>query len=126
MLPSTQFNTMGTTRERLDQWSHLIWEVVGRLDTQVVGDGPFEASAMFGHAGTLQYCQLDSTPHRVERGLAMISRDDRDLIKLVVQQRGRGCFPRAAAKRCWSRDNGRFMTPDAPTASPTLPGCVSW
>lgn len=92
MLSSTQFNTMGTPKERLDQWSHLIWDVVGRLDTLVVGDGPFEASAMFGHAGTLQYCQLDSTPHRVERGQAMISRDDRDLIKLVVQQQGRAVF----------------------------------
>jgi AraC-like DNA-binding protein len=92
MMPSTQFNTMGTPRERLDQWGHLIWDVVGRLDTQVVGDGPFEASAIFGHAGTLQYCQLDATPHRVERGQALIARDDRDLIKLVVQQQGRAIF----------------------------------
>ncbi|WP_420232755.1 helix-turn-helix domain-containing protein [Pseudomonas sp. ABY48] len=92
MSSSSQFNTQGTPQERLNQWGHLIWEVVGRLDTHVLGDGPFEASAMFGHAGSLQYCQLDSTPHRVERGLALIARDDRDLIKLVVQQQGRAVF----------------------------------
>lgn len=92
MPSSTHFHTFGTPQERLDQWGQLIWSVVGRLDTQVVGDGPFEASAMFGHAGTLQYCQLDATPHRVERGHALIDRDDRDLIKLVVQQQGRAVF----------------------------------
>ncbi|NVZ63030.1 helix-turn-helix domain-containing protein [Pseudomonas gingeri] len=100
MTPSSQFNTVGTLREKLDQWSNLIWDVVGRLDTQVIGDGPFEASAMFGHAGTLQYCRLDATPHRVERGQAMISRDDRDLVKLVVQQRGRAIFAQGDREVC--------------------------
>jgi len=96
MPTSTQFVTSGSPQERLQQWSHLIWDVVGRLDTQVVGDGQLEATAMFGHVGTLQYCQLDSSPHRVERGQAMIEKDDRDLLKLVVQQQGRAIFAQSS------------------------------
>lgn len=98
MTQPCRFTTSGSASQRLAQWGELIWEAVGSLDTQVIGEGAFDASALFGQAGGVHYCQLDATPHRVERKRSAIACDDRDLVKLVVQQRGRAVFSQGGSE----------------------------
>jgi len=87
------FNTDHLAPEaRLDHWGEHVWKVIGNLRTEQVGETPFSGEVSYGHTGALQISRIVASAHRVVRTAGMIAQDDRNLVKLVVQKRGRALF----------------------------------
>jgi len=75
---------------RVAAWSGLIWSAIGRLDTRTEAAEGFDAQVQFGEVGGLQLCRAAiQTPHRVARTSQLIRHDDRGVLKVVFQLKGR-------------------------------------
>jgi AraC-like DNA-binding protein len=76
-------------QDRIEVWGEQVWSSIGRLRPAVEPGGDFEAAVQFGDVGTLKLCNITVGPHRIERTPELIRRDDRGLLKVVFQTRGR-------------------------------------
>jgi hypothetical protein len=77
-------------RVRIEAWSELIWSAIGRLNTQANASQAFQGHVRFGDVDGLKLCRAAiETPHRVTRTSELIRRDDRGVLKVVFQLKGR-------------------------------------
>ncbi|MDB6082817.1 MAG: helix-turn-helix protein [Gammaproteobacteria bacterium] len=76
-------------RDRIEAWGGQVWSAIGRLHTTIEAGRDFDAAVQFGDIGTIKLCNITVGPHRIERTPELIRRDDRGLLKVVFQTRGR-------------------------------------
>ena len=77
-------------QHRVAAWSELIWSAIGRLDTKTEAAGSFDGHVQFSNVGGLKLCRaVIQTPHRVARTSQLIRHDDRGVLKVVFQLKGR-------------------------------------
>lgn len=76
-------------RERIEVWGEQIWAALGRLNTRAEPEREFNGVVRFGDIGVIKLCDISVGPHRIERTPELIRRDDRGLLKVVFQLRGR-------------------------------------
>jgi AraC-like DNA-binding protein len=87
----SSFATSDFRREcRIEAWSELIWSAIGRLNTKVHAGADFSGQVQFGDAAGVKLCNaVVMTPHSVARTSELIRRDDRGVLKVVIQLKGR-------------------------------------
>lgn len=84
--------------ERIEVWTERIWSALGRLRARTDTGCDFNGAVRFGDVGSIKLCDITVGPHRIERTPELIRCDDRGLLKIVFQLKGR-CFVEQGGER---------------------------
>ena len=77
---------------KLDLWGQSICELFGHLRSETFGDKSFVGRLEHCQLGDIRVCKLTASRHRVVRTSTFARRDDRGLLKVLLQKKGTSYF----------------------------------